>query len=85
MTIGKNEIEERKELLLSDIKANNDKISALGRALEESKQLNFALTGAVQQCDDFLQKLDASDNQTVGQKNAPLSEKSNTSSSIPKK
>lgn len=80
MTIGKNEIEERKELLLSDIKANNDKISALGRALEESKQLNFALTGAVQQCDDFLQKLDASDNQTAGQKAA---KKSNTSSSIP--
>ena len=58
MTIGKNEIEERKELLLNDVKANNDKISALNRALEESKQLNFALTGAIQQCDDFLGKLD---------------------------
>ena len=80
MTIGKNEIEERKELLLNDIKANNDKITALNRALEESKQLNYALTGAVQQCDDFLQKLDASDNQTAGQKAA---KKSNTSSSIP--
>jgi hypothetical protein len=50
-------IEERKESLLGDL----NKVRAQGSELERQKLENIALqnalTGAIQQCDDFLKKL----------------------------
>jgi hypothetical protein len=56
--ISKEMIEERKESLLGDL----SKVRAQGSELERQKLENIALqnalTGAIQQCDDFLKKLD---------------------------
>jgi hypothetical protein len=55
--ISKEMIEERKESLLGDL----SKVRAQGSELERQKLENIALqnalTGAIQQCDDFLKKL----------------------------
>jgi hypothetical protein len=55
--ISKEMIEERKESLLGDL----TKVRAQGSELERQKLENIALqnalTGAIQQCDDFLKKL----------------------------
>ena len=55
--ISKEMIEERKESLLGDL----TKVRAHGYELERQKSENIALqnalTGATQQCDDFLKKL----------------------------
>ena len=55
--ISKEMIEERKESLLGDL----NKVRAQGSELERQKLENIALqnalTGAIQQCDDFLKKL----------------------------
>ena len=56
--ISKEMIDERRENLLGDL----EKVRAQGSELERQKLENIALqnalTGAIQQCDDFLKKLD---------------------------
>jgi len=54
-SIDKKTLEEKKVSLLSDIEKLNESISQLG---EQQKQLQanlFALHGALQQCDQFLE------------------------------
>ena len=57
MSITKETIEERRVTLVSDL----EKVRATGSELERQKLENIALqnalTGAIQQCDDFLNKL----------------------------
>tara|TARA_Y100001963_G_scaffold76293_1_gene105826 strand:- start:2639 stop:2863 length:225 start_codon:yes stop_codon:yes gene_type:complete len=59
--LDKESIEERKQSLLDDMQKNNEQQSQLQKALEDARALGHALNGAVQQCDDFLQKLDGGD------------------------
>jgi hypothetical protein len=58
MNITKETIDERRVALLEDL----NKVRAQGAELERQKLENIALqnalTGAIQQCDDFLKKLD---------------------------
>tara|TARA_B100001250_G_C19284857_1_gene564914 strand:+ start:276 stop:500 length:225 start_codon:yes stop_codon:yes gene_type:complete len=56
--LTKESIEERKNALLEDMQKNAEQQSQLQKALEDARGLGHALNGAVQQCDDFLQKLD---------------------------
>ena len=59
--LTKESIEERKNALLEDMQKNAEQQSQLQKALEDARGLGHALNGAVQQCDDFLQKLDGGD------------------------
>ena len=58
MSITKDMIIERKSDLVEDLK----KVQETGRVIElqrlENTALQNALTGAIQQCDDFLAKID---------------------------
>ena len=58
MSLTNETITERKEALLEDLKKNTDQQNQLQKALEDARALGNALNGAVQQCDDFLQKID---------------------------
>ena len=58
MSLSKESIEERKNALLEDMQKNNEQQSNLQKALEDARALGNALNGAIQQCDDFLQKID---------------------------
>jgi len=62
MTISKETIGERKNALLEDL----TKVRAQGAELEKQKLENVALqnalTGAIQQCDDFLSRLGNDEN-----------------------
>jgi hypothetical protein len=55
--ISKEMIEERKESLLGDLTKVRTQGSELERQKLENIALQNALTGAIQQCDDFLKKL----------------------------
>ena len=55
--ISKEMIEERKENLLGDLTKVRTQGSELERQKLENIALQNALTGAIQQCDDFLKKL----------------------------
>ena len=57
MSLTNETITERKEALLEDLKKNTDQQNQLQKALEDARALGNALNGAVQQCDDFLQKI----------------------------
>ena len=57
MSLTNETIIERKEALLEDLKKNTDQQNQLQKALEDARALGNALNGAVQQCDDFLQKI----------------------------
>ena len=57
MSLTNETIEERKQALLEDLKKNADQQNQLQKALEAARALGNALNGAVQQCDDFLQKI----------------------------
>lgn len=57
MSLTNETIEERKQALLEDLKKNADQQNQLQKALEDARALGNALNGAVQQCDDFLQKI----------------------------
>ena len=55
MSLDKTMIDERKNQLMSDLQATQQKYSELDKA---NQALINALMGAVQQCDDFSKKLD---------------------------
>ena len=65
MSISKESIEERKNALLEDMQKNNEQQSNLQKALEDARALGNALNGAIQQCDDFLQKIDGGEDDTA--------------------
>ncbi len=56
--IDKDMIESRKEELLGDLEKVKIRFDEIEKAKVENIALQNALTGAVQQCDDFLKKLD---------------------------
>ena len=55
--INEDTISERKQTLLEDIEVVRTRITELDRKKSEDVALLNALTGAIQQCDDFLNKL----------------------------
>ena len=58
MTITKETIEERKEVLLKDIKLVKQRLTEYEQKKMEDTALVNALTGALQQCDVFLKEYD---------------------------
>ena len=58
MSINAESILERKEALVGDLESTKIKQQEIEKAKLENVALQNALTGAVQQCDDFLNKLD---------------------------
>ena len=57
MVITKNDILERRVALVNDLNTVQGKLAELEKQRLETVALQNALTGAVQQCDDFLQKI----------------------------
>jgi len=58
MGLDKELILERKEKLLEDLESIRDKQQEIEKAKLENVALQNALAGAIQQCDDFLKRLD---------------------------
>ena len=57
MGLDKEVILERKEKLIEDLETTRDKQQDIEKMKLENVALQNALTGAIQQCDDFLNKL----------------------------
>ena len=58
MTISKEAIEERKNVLQKDITTARERIAVNDKKKQEDVALINALTGAYQQCENFLKDLD---------------------------
>ena len=58
MSINAESILERKEALIGDLESTKIKQQEIEKAKLENVALQNALAGAIQQCDDFLKKLD---------------------------
>ena len=58
MSITKENIEERKNVLMNDMNVARQRVAEYDRQKQEDIALINALTGAVQQCENFLQELD---------------------------
>ena len=58
MAITKENIEERKNVLMNDLNVAKQRVAEYDRKKQEDIALINALTGAVQQCENFLQELD---------------------------
>jgi len=58
MTITKESIEERKNVLMNDIASARQRMAENDKKKQEDIALLNALTGAVQQCEQFLKELD---------------------------
>ena len=58
MAITKENIEERKNVLMNDLNVARQRVAEYERKKQEDIALINALTGAVQQCENFLQELD---------------------------
>ena len=58
MSITKENIEERKNVLMNDMNATKQRMVEYDKKKQEDIALLNALTGAVQQCENFLQELD---------------------------
>ena len=58
MSITKESIEERKNVLMNDINTARQRMAENDRKKQEDVALLNALTGALQQCENFLQELD---------------------------
>ena len=58
MSLDKDSIEERKEVLLKDIQLVKDRLTEYEQKKMEDTALVNALTGALQQCDVFLKEYD---------------------------
>ena len=55
--LSKDDIMQRREALMVDLNTVQGKLTELEKQRSETVALQNALTGAVQQCDDFLQKI----------------------------
>ena len=58
MNIGREQIKNRKIILQNDINTARERIAENDKNRQEDVALINALTGAVQQCENFLQELD---------------------------
>ena len=58
MTITRETIEERRNVLMNDMNAARQRVAEYDRKKQEDIALLNALTGALQQCENFLQELD---------------------------
>ena len=58
MAITKETIEERKNVLMNDMNAARQRVAEYDRKKQEDIAMLNALTGALQQCENFLQELD---------------------------
>jgi len=58
MTITRENIEERKNVLMNDMNAAKQRMAESDKKKQEDIALINALTGAFQQCENFLQELD---------------------------
>ena len=58
MAITKENIEERKNVLMNDMNAARQRVAEYDRKKQEDIAMLNALTGALQQCENFLQELD---------------------------
>ena len=58
MSITKENIEERKNVLINDINTARQRMAENDRKKQEDVALLNALTGALQQCENFLKELD---------------------------
>ena len=58
MGLDKETILERKEKLIEDLETTKEKQQELEKMKLENVALQNALAGAIQQCDDFLKRLD---------------------------
>ena len=58
MTITRESIEERKTVLQNDIISAKQRVAEYDKRKQEDVALLNALTGALQQCEQFLQELD---------------------------
>ena len=58
MTITRENIEERRNVLQNDINTAKQRIAEYDKKIQEDIALLNALTGALQQCDNFLKELD---------------------------
>jgi hypothetical protein len=58
MTITRETIEERRNVLMNDMNSAKQRMAEYDKKKQEDIALLNALTGAVQQCENFLQELD---------------------------
>ena len=58
MAITREIIEERKNVLMNDMNSAKQRLAEYDKKKQEDIALLNALTGAVQQCENFLQELD---------------------------
>ena len=58
MSITKENIEERKNVLQNDINSTKQRLAEYDKKKQEDIALLNALTGALQQCENFLKELD---------------------------
>ena len=58
MAITRENFEERKNVLMNDMNAARQRVAEYDRKKQEDIALLNALTGALQQCENFLQELD---------------------------
>ena len=58
MTITRESIEERKTVLQNDINSAKQRVAEYDKRKQEDVALLNALTGALQQCEQFLQEFD---------------------------
>ena len=58
MSITKEQIEERKSILQNDIMTARERMAEYDKKKQEDVALLNALTGAYQQCENFLKELD---------------------------
>ena len=58
MSISREQIEERKNILQNDIITAKERMTEYDKKKQEDVALINALTGAYQQCDSFLKELD---------------------------
>ena len=58
MSISKENIEERKNVLMNDMNSAKQRMAEYDKKKQEDIALLNALTGAYQQCENFLQGLD---------------------------
>ena len=66
MAITKEIIEERKSVLQNDIVSAKQRVAEYDKRKQEDVALLNALTGALQQCEQFLQELDNEEPEMAG-------------------
>ena len=66
MAITKESTEERKIVLMNDINSAKQRLAEYDKRKQEDVALLNALTGALQQCEQFLQELDNEEPEMAG-------------------